>query len=1000
LPSRREDIAAAPDSGIGRLLRSAGYCALLLALVCLASLALASEPVRYPFQIEPGPLPAALLAFSRQSDTPIVFSDRSVRHLSAPAVIGDLTAAEALDQLLRHSGLSWEAVDERIIAVFRTRCIDHEDDPDCPGFRETGARYMAYEPGIEETYVYGSRLTGSRIRRDPGRYDAPVDIFARADIERSGAQTLSDLLRFLPAAVGNSTSTAISNGGDGTATVTLRGLPASNTLILINGRRVANAGLAGESVNLNSISAAAVERVEVLKDGASAIYGSDAIAGVVNVIMKRDFYGWLAEAYHGQSSRGDLQTRTQTLQYGGTIPRGTVFVSASHFEQEPLFSRDRRVSRNADTRDLGGSDQRSSATPNARIALPDGSTLIATPDGYRPVGPDDLYNYQQDTTAVVPLRRESLYASLIHDITDQVSAELELHWLKNSARATLAPTPIFTGFEQTSLVVAADNPFNSFGIPLNDVRRRLVEFPAREQHNESEIFRASAIMEGVYADWHWDVALTRSENRARESLSNLVDAERLQRGIGPAADCLGPAIDGCQPVNLLGPAGSLGPAQVDYLRVDGSISGYSSLSSAAINLSNALLNLPAGRGDLAVGLEFRHEATAKRPDARLADTAILGAGNLQATRGERKVLELYAETRLPLWREGKSRIDLEAALRQSSYSDFGAATNPQLGLRYQITPSLVLRSGYARGFRAPSLKELHEGPSETQAFITDPCINPANVGTLPGCSTQADPTRNQFLVVKGGNPDLDAEHADTWSAGIRWNPASVPGLRLKADYFLIEQEDVVASSAQFLVNRNARDGSFAERISRDERGNLVLVQAENLNVGRRRVQGVDLGLTWTLPRQTWGQLQLQGKGAWIGEYLTQFDPSERGRDLAGTFQDEAAEGLGGIPRWKSQLGLLWHWRNWEASYQLHHVSSLRETLPDTNRRRRIDAWTIHDLQLSLLLPVREGLRVTLGVDNVLDEAAPLAASAFNDNIDARTHELRGRFWYARLSQRF
>src|SRR5690606_33010887 len=126
---------------------------------------------------------------------------------------------------------------------------------------------------------------------------------------------LGELLKFVPAVIGNSTSTAISNGGDGTATVTLRGLPASNTLILINGRRVANDGLSGESVHLNSISPAAVERVEILKDSASAVDGSGAIAGVVNVIMKRDFYGVLAETYYGESSRGDLATTTQTLQY-------------------------------------------------------------------------------------------------------------------------------------------------------------------------------------------------------------------------------------------------------------------------------------------------------------------------------------------------------------------------------------------------------------------------------------------------------------------------------------------------------------------------------------------------------------------------------------------------------------------------------------------------------------------------------------------------------------
>lgn len=216
------------------------------------------------FDIRENSLSSALIQFSRQSNTPIVFSDRLTRHLPAPTLIGSLPRDAALGQLLANSGLNWELIDERIIAIYASNCgVEPCDDPE-----QTSTRFPVYEPGMEETYVYGSSLTGSRIRRDPNRFSAPVEVFARSDIERSGAQTLGELLKFVPAVIGNSTSTAISNGGDGTATVTLRGLPASNTLILINGRRVANDGLSGESVDLNSISPAAVERVEILKDSA------------------------------------------------------------------------------------------------------------------------------------------------------------------------------------------------------------------------------------------------------------------------------------------------------------------------------------------------------------------------------------------------------------------------------------------------------------------------------------------------------------------------------------------------------------------------------------------------------------------------------------------------------------------------------------------------------------------------------------------------------------
>ena len=187
------------------------------------------------------------------------------------------------------------------------------------------------------------------------------------------------------------------------------------------------------------------------------------------------------------------------------------------------------------------------------------------------------------------------------------------------------------------------------GEDIDDVRRRMVEFPPRTQRNESRVSRVSAMVEGLYSDWHWDVGINWSRSEATETVTNLVDTERLRRALGPADQCRGADVDGCVPVDIMGPAGSIGPQQVDYLRVDGETSGYSSLSSAAINLSNALLNLPAGRGDLALGLEFRQEATAKRPDARLASIGTIGATNFEATRGDRKIIELYAESRVPIW---------------------------------------------------------------------------------------------------------------------------------------------------------------------------------------------------------------------------------------------------------------------------------------------------------------------------------------------------------------
>ena len=189
------------------------------------------------------------------------------------------------------------------------------------------------------------------------------------------------------------------------------------------------------------------------------------------------------------------------------------------------------------------------------------------------------------------------------------------------------------------------------------------------------------------------------------------------------------------------------------------------------------------------------EATSKRPDALLASVGTIGGTNFQPTRGDRRISELYAETILPVWKsdDGFSSMVLEAAIRYSDYSDFGDSTTPKLGMRLQLGPAVLLRATFAEGFRAPSLNELYEGNAEDQSFINDPCTQAANVDRLPGCSQQADPTRTQFLTITGGNPDLEAETSDSFSAGIVWTPVFLTGLSLSADYFRIEQNDVVSS---------------------------------------------------------------------------------------------------------------------------------------------------------------------------------------------------------------
>ncbi len=981
-----------------RLVVAALCCALHLFLWCLPANAVSGT--EYRFSIASQPLSQGLIQFSHQSGLAIVFPDPLTRNMTSPAIEGNMAFETALDQMLAGTELAWQLIDNRIVAIYDGSC---SATGTCPDSEELLVQHPLYVPGIEELYVYGSQVTGSRIKRNHLTGSAPVDIISAPDIELSGAQTLGEILRYLPAVAGDATSTAISNGGDGTATVTLRGLPASSTLVLINGRRVANDGLAGESVDLNSIAPAAVERIEILKDGASAIYGSDAIAGVINIIMKEDFYGFLAEQFYGAAEEEDGETRTTTVQYGTGFKHGSLFLSGSHFDQQEIAARHRSVSRSADGRRLGGADLRSSATPNARVSLPDGSTVILddVSGAYRPVTENDLFDFPLFTSSLVPSERNFLYGSASYDITELLTISVEASYTDTTAEADLAPTPIFTAFEQTPIPIAADNIYNPFATEITDLRRRLLELPPRQQKNKSDVTRYTLNLEGLHQGWSWDFAYSYSRSDAKETLSGLVNADNLRRGVGPAANCQGASADGCVPINLFGPTGSVDAQQLEYLQVTGKVKGESELDVYSLNANRPLLELPYGTMDFAAGLEYRDESTEKRPSPLIADLGTIGGTNFEATSGDREVREIYAESIAPVWHSAsqQQKLDFEAAIRWSDYSDFGTTTNPKLGLRYQHSPQLLFRTTYTEGFRAPTLNELYQGASEDQAFISDPCTQPQNVGVLPGCTQQADATRNQFLTVTGGNPKLEEEKAETWGLGVVWTPTAVQGLSLSVDYFDIDTENVVDSSAQFIVNQNAATGRFEDRITRDDAGNLQLVTATNLNVGERRVKGLDISVDYLLPTRTWGQWSMALSLAYIDEYSIQLDAGSETIDLAGTFVDPASEGLGGIPEWKGNLGLQWARSRWRGSYDVHFVSELEEQVPNSERRREIDSWVVHDVQVSYMFNLLKGLRLSMGVDNLLDEEAPFAASAFNDNIDARTHDLKGRFWYAKLSQR-
>jgi len=976
----------------------------LVCSICLGLAVDANADLDRPvaFDIPAGPLADALLELASQAGLSLVFSRNAGTTRHTDRLRGTLTPRAALARLIGDACLAVVDITPTLIAV-REGCA-HRTTPARAPVPTGIAMETAVPPGVEEIIVRERYVTGSRIRLTGTEPAAHVEIIDRSGIELAGNQDIGELLRTLPAVAGNSTSTLVTNGGDGTANITLRGLPASNTLVLLNGRRVNADPWTGRSVDLNTIPLGLVDRIEVFKDGASALYGSDAIAGVVNIVTQGEVQGLALTTYYGGSSRADLDTVNASIVYGGAIADFRYVLGASYYEQDAIYSRDRALSRSSDDRARGGSDKRSSATAPGRFIVGGTPVILANwaddgsdPAEFRPATADDLFEYRDFTTSVVPSDRASVFADVRQPLA---IGELYAEALITHTRSenTLAPTPLLTAFELQALTIAADAAFNPFDIAIDDARRRLIELGPRTHANESDTSRIVVGVDGAFDSLHWDASYGYHVTEADEHRTGLVWATGVARAIGPAGDCVAP----CLPLDLFGPPGSITPAMLDYLAIVTDSTGRSTLQHASFDLDVPLTSLPTGDVEVAAGLEYRRESLRIEPDELIATADTLGGNNDSRFAGSRHLWEMFGEVWVPVARDLPyvHRLDAQLAVRWSEYSDFGTTTNPRVALHYRPAPAWMVRLAYTRGFRAPTLRQLHAGQSQSFEFLNDPCALADNVGVMPGCVVQSDPTLVQFMTVRSGNVNLEPERAQTYTLGLVYSPGEMSNLRTSIDLFHIIDKDVVDASAQFLINENAESLRFADQVVRDPRGNIQRIDAPFQNIGRREVTGLDFEADYMFATGSTGSVHLAARATHIREFEEKFDPSSQTVDYAGTFRDEASAGNGALPDWKINLSAIWQNQFWSVGYHTRFVSALKEVVPVVERRRTIDHWRVDRLQVSYLGPASWWTKLTIGVNNIWDEEPPFAAAAFNDSYDSRTYDITGRYLYLQAQRTF
>ena len=679
-----------------------------------------------------------------------------------------------------------------------------------------GAHSVAYAqegaattPASEESTDLGAiEVTGSRLRRVDTETASPIYTIDRAAIESSGVTTLGELLQEMPSISGAATNPQVNNGGgDGASTVSLRGLGSERTLSLLNGRRL------GPSFDINSIPINLIERVEVLKEGAGAIYGSDAVGGVVNFITRKDYTGMDIAVQYGESSEKDGQSQSVELTWGVASDKGHLTLGLNYNKQKKISAGNRDFSKNAlYIYNYYGTDTiitlGSGSSPGGQISLPAGHptraalgcanvALNAGASGADPIADyhcytkADQYDYQPFNLVVTPQERGSLFSSAAYNISDSVEVFADLFHNFTQSGFQIAPLPTLA--RQDNYVVSADSIYNPFGIdfggaperpgaPVNpNFRTRFVSNGNRFSQVDTATDQITSGFRGSIpsTSWNWDLGLTYQRIGQNSSVSGYELLTNLQNAVGasfiddngtattsddvPRCGTPSSVIPNCTPINIFN------TADPETVRLLGLISsGYENRSTqtskiAELSFNGNLFEMKAGTVLGAIGFQYREDDLSVDVDSLTQAAPPTYASCLLASEtcsgdasGDDNVWEIYGETFIPLLADMPfaKALNLSLGLRYSEYDSFGNTTNGTAKLEYRPVNDLLVRASVAEVFRAPTINDRFAAPAASNPLFFDPCNG----------LTAADVTANPNLGEACRNVDQDGSYQ---AAGIQ-----------------------------------------------------------------------------------------------------------------------------------------------------------------------------------------------------------------------------------------
>ncbi|RCS28833.1 TonB-dependent receptor [Rhodanobacter denitrificans] len=898
-------------------------------------------------------------------------------------------------------------------------------------------------------------VTGSLIRRVDAETSSPVVTVDRATITNSGSPTLGNVLQQLPSISGNATNTQnnsngggvaspLLEGGDGAARVSLRGLGTNRTLVLIDGQRMANA-------DLNMIPQNMIERVDVLAEGASTVYGSDAIGGVVNFILRKDYKGAEASINLGESDHGDGHRHGISLTAGASGDNYNIVGGMDYNKYDAVLATQRKYSAHQLYLSSGViSPAGSSTIPTGKIQTP--ASIAAKAAGTCPTqyitlaqgdgssvsdyrcdrGNPDAYNYNAYNYIQTAQQRFDTFVLGSYKLADNLTffADAFLNHTQSSGQDAPAPTSA----NSDGWYVLASNPINPFGVtfgtdPANPgapgtgygFNTRLTGLGTRLHTYTTSNVQINTGLRGTFGQstWSWDATLNYGHANRVQRDYNEVNIADFQAAINRG-------------VNIFDQA-----HQTEALRAGVDTPKYvftNATKQVQLDANGELWDLPAGAVQLAVGALYRHQSMnyTVTPDAVL-NLATGGCQVLQEAcgspgRGSDNVKEVYAESLIPLLSQQPwaYSLNLDVGIRASRYGSSGNTNNKKIAIEWRPIADLLLRGTISEVFRAPNLDELYDGVTLVQPNLNDPCVG------LTAAQLAQHPAACQYVPVNwaGNSPaqvntyyagaktvgaSLKPEQGKSIDFGLVYNPSWADGLSTSVDFWHIYLSDLLTPiQASTVVNACFANNSspYCSFISRyntttQQPGQVNVINTPVVNLGNLSTSGIDFTLNYKIPHFDLGSIDPGNFKAglsttYLSSYKNNATPGQPGAqtvNYAGTYSQQ----FGNISRWRGTGTINWTKGNWSAQWQtryIHHLTNLNADASFAGVNIPMASVLYHSIQVGYAIPEWH-TRIDVGVDNLSNKAPPLVyQNGLNYNVDTSTYDALGRYYWMRATFKF